>query len=1460
MAGDALNTFKPDILYKKFLGVPDSYPNQDPSLEPGLAKTAVFPSLQIYSQDIPIPNPIDFDYPNTYTEDENFSPLNGHPIGSAATKFGQSASARYYSNDYNYIVFYQYIVLTDTNVNKNSFSYSKIAADNILKYAIPKNFDLTAENSYDVLAVWAKDGTVIAATDGTYPWVFDPDSGILTFYYNALPSSYSPPIISFARYEGTFGLGSGGGGGGTASGNVFTTDVSINGNLSVGKALSVNNSVNINGYFNQLINSNIQPTYGGQIFNDDTNIIARLFAYGDVIMGGNNSIYGISYLSGDVSMGSRVFINGDVSMNSRLFVSGDVSMNARLFVANDVSFIGDMYVGLNSIFQGDVSMNSRLFINGDVSMNSKLFINGDVSMSSRLYMGGNLSIGSGVNKLSLYPGFIYNGSSIVARNNSVTVDLDTTGTISFSDTAVFMGGNVGIGTITPQYNLDISGAAQISSGTSSTTYNNVYSKGLPSSLYASTVTPDSSLAIGFSWLNNGITWVASASSYYGTGQMPYTAFANPYIGNTNASSWITSTTSSTGGYSMTYPGAYTGNVFSTSVSINSATPTNVYGEWLQIRSSVPCIFNNYTITTQGGGQFEYRLPSNYTIAGSNDGNTWYAIHDASLTATAVTTPTATTCQTTSTFTVQTSIGSTVKQNNNNNILNYSIATTPYTYFRFIIKNVCATGSLYGLTAASTSGSSTFIGFFWNPVFNVSTQTGPSRSILYVDPSNINQIDVSGSLALMNNNSSTMFVSPNTSASAGNAPWVNNGITWYSTASNPQAATIENGPAAFNNGFLTSGNPINTTANSPYLTAVQGYNSTTGTYVGSVSTTNIDGSTTITGEYVELQSSTPVIMKNFFLTSRYFTAAPFSFAYALPRVFKIVGSTNNGASWNSIMDCSFGTAPISTTTGAAMYSQSTPIYFLTTTTTQTTQPTQNTNMTVYGYSESASPYTYFRIIVRSIMATQLGFINSGGDGRTNFFWNPTFVPVTSAVSLSLDIGVPNQLNIGGALTTVGAVNVGGIITTTLGGTLASTSGNIGIGTTNPQGKLHIYEATGTGDAGAISGSLVIEHGNNAGVSSIIFPSKNNNNSDYGYIRFRDDVNSSTAEKCRLEIGTENDHGLTVSQDAVILQRNGGFVGIGTQNPVCPLSVVGTSAYSLSAVANCGVEVLALESGAGKWRISMDNGANANLYFLGLINTNNNFVTLAQVALIENDAYVAATAKMNFTGQHRCAYDETINSTSCEGLIVNSTGEYWSLLNEYDNTSQIDHITINESLPKITLTKTSYCKSVFGVISFTEDTNKTRKFDGAGRFISIWENPLGEAQRVFVNSVGEGGIWVCNVNGLFSNGDYITSSTVPGYGMVQDNGQMMNYTVGKITSDCDFNPKEMPVFKIITNSDGTTQTITAVDSSGNIITKPAYKIRYLKPDGTIISKDKYNEMISNSESAYIAAFIGCTYHCG
>ena len=67
-----------------------------------------------------------------------------------------------------------------------------------------------------------------------------------------------------------------------------------------------------------------------------------------------------------------------------------------------------------------------------------------------------------------------------------------------------------------------------------------------------------------------------------------------------------------------------------------------------------------------------------------------------------------------------------------------------------------------------------------------------------------------------------------------------------------------------------------------------------------------------------------------------------------------------------------------------------------------------------------------------------------------------------------------------------------------------------------------------------------------------------------------------------------------------------------------------------------------------------------------------------------------------------------------------------------------------------------------------------------------------QRMFINSVGEGGIWVCNKGSSnIENGDYITSSSVTGYGMKQilHEGILTNFTVAKITCDCNFSLEKM-----------------------------------------------------------------------
>tara|TARA_B100001123_G_scaffold445912_1_gene598754 strand:+ start:2365 stop:4572 length:2208 start_codon:yes stop_codon:yes gene_type:complete len=195
-----------------------------------------------------------------------------------------------------------------------------------------------------------------------------------------------------------------------------------------------------------------------------------------------------------------------------------------------------------------------------------------------------------------------------------------------------------------------------------------------------------------------------------------------------------------------------------------------------------------------------------------------------------------------------------------------------------------------------------------------------------------------------------------------------------------------------------------------------------------------------------------------------------------------------------------------------------------------------------------------------------------------------------------------------------------------------------------------------------------------------------------------------------------------------------------------------------------------------------------------------------------AYISdgtAVDQLDFTGQHRCypsENDSFSNLSSSVGKIVVSSGDYKNL-----NLSTSS--SINESIPTVELSSKQNQKSVFGVVSSAEDNNPEREYS-QGAFVSVFEKPAGD-DRLYINSLGEGGIWITNINGNIENGDYITTCEIPGYGMKQDDDLLHNYTVAKITQDCLFD-----------------------------LNSTTYEC----------------EEIQHNGQSYRAAFVGCTYHCG
>jgi hypothetical protein len=176
-----------------------------------------------------------------------------------------------------------------------------------------------------------------------------------------------------------------------------------------------------------------------------------------------------------------------------------------------------------------------------------------------------------------------------------------------------------------------------------------------------------------------------------------------------------------------------------------------------------------------------------------------------------------------------------------------------------------------------------------------------------------------------------------------------------------------------------------------------------------------------------------------------------------------------------------------------------------------------------------------------------------------------------------------------------------------------------------------------------------------------------------------------------------------------------------------------------------------------------------------------------------------------------------------------------------------ITICESLPVVTLSSNAYDKRAFGVIAVVEDPEKRE--DAYGNFVTPFEKQLGDT-RAYINSVGEGSIWVANTGGNIYCGDYVCTSDIPGYAQKQNDDLLHSYTVAKVTMDCDFTAPLQPIYDVlrdacgnnILDSKGNITWIPATDSSGNPLMETAYDVRYLDTSGTI------------------AAFLPCTYHCG
>lgn len=165
---------------------------------------------------------------------------------------------------------------------------------------------------------------------------------------------------------------------------------------------------------------------------------------------------------------------------------------------------------------------------------------------------------------------------------------------------------------------------------------------------------------------------------------------------------------------------------------------------------------------------------------------------------------------------------------------------------------------------------------------------------------------------------------------------------------------------------------------------------------------------------------------------------------------------------------------------------------------------------------------------------------------------------------------------------------------------------------------------------------------------------------------------------------------------------------------------------------------------------------------------------RMAYFQDTTVIDQITGASFTGQHRCVPEDPGLVDDVEahvGRIVVSTGA----IKNFDGWGEP---TINNAIPVIAVSDTYADKRVLGVISSVEDTTDHRTYS-EGILVSVMECEDGE-RRIFVNSIGEGGVWVDNTHGDIANGDLVCSGP-DGYGALQGDDIIHSYTVAKATTD-------------------------------------------------------------------------------
>jgi len=511
---------------------------------------------------------------------------------------------------------------------------------------------------------------------------------------------------------------------------------------------------------------------------------------------------------------------------------------------------------------------------------------------------------------------------------------------------------LGIGVSSPKYQLDVDGDINFTGKL----YNDeieYYSNVLTLQSSNTFVTPY--IAVGGVYplvamtSNSSGPHVASASSENPSDWQAWKAF-NKVVGSEG---WHTvdAYNSSDGSYSGSTSTTYDGS-------------STVNGEWIQLQFTTGIAINKIEIAPRTN--YLKRCAGDGVVLGSNDGSTWTSIHSFS--------------------------GQTYTNGTYNSI---TFTTSPvYTYFRLVVTKLAGTGNT---TLNISEIRYTGVTLYENYVYytgNVAVGTSTPSYTLDV----AGDINFTGKLYnddveflepysnVLNLQSSNTFVTPYI-AVGGVYPLV----AMTSNSSSPHVASA----SSENSVDWQAWKAFNKVTGDDGWQTVSAYNSSDGSYSGSTSTT-YDGSSTVNGEWIQLQFTTGILLSELEIAPRtgYLSSCASD---------GILLGSNDGSTWTSIR--SFSGIPTSS---------------------------YNAGDYVSFTAAASSVYTYFRLVVTKLTGTGNTTLNIGEIRYTEYTAYENYVYYTGNVAIGTsstasytldvtgDINFTDILYLNGSTGTVGQV--------------------------------------------------------------------------------------------------------------------------------------------------------------------------------------------------------------------------------------------------------------------------------------------------------------------------------------------------------------------------------------------------------------------------------------------------------